>query len=254
MLHAIPCYSIGMVKQKKPSGLPHSAPGTRTDVDAFLKRVAATPVTRASTSGRGRLIFAMDATASRQPAWDTAAAIQGAMFHETAKLGGLDIQLAFFRGFGEFRVSKWTHEESVMQSWMTSVACHAGETQLGKVLAHAANETKRGRVNALVYVGDCFEEDVDAIGKRAGELGLLGVPAFMFHEGNDIIAAYAFREVARLTRGAYCSFDAGSAQTLRDLLGAVAVFATGGRQALEDMAKRQGGTILQIAQQMKDTP
>ena len=79
-------------------------PDNKNEVNAFLERVARTPP-KIRSNKRGRLIFAMDATASRQPAWDRAAAIQGQMFHETAQLGGLDIQLAFYRGFGEFKVS-----------------------------------------------------------------------------------------------------------------------------------------------------
>ena len=130
---------------------------------------------------------------------------------------------------------------------MSSVYCHAGETQIEKVLSHAANETRRAPVNALVFVGDSCEEDVDQIGKRAGELGVLGVPTFMFLEGNDAVAQYAFNEVARLSGGACCSFDASSAQSLRDLLAAVAVYAAGGRLALQNMAKTKGGEALRIA-------
>ena len=74
------------------------------DIKAFLEKVAATPV-RQSGSGPGRLIFALDATASREPTWDHACHIQGEMFRETALLGGLEIQLAYYRGFGEFRAS-----------------------------------------------------------------------------------------------------------------------------------------------------
>jgi hypothetical protein len=118
-------------------------------------------------------------------------------------------------------------------------------------LQHARNETGKGRVNALVFVGDAFEEDIDAVGKAAGELGLLGVPAFMFHEGSDPIAGFAFQQVAKLTNGAYCQFDASSPQVLRDLLSAVAVYAAGGRPALEDMARKRGGEVLKIAHQVK---
>ncbi len=221
----------------------------KSDVDAFLSKLAVTPVGRRSGE-RGRLMFAMDATASRQPTWDSAARIQGEMFQETANLGGLDIQLAFYRGFGEFRVSGWTDNESELLRLMTSVTCLAGETQIGKVLQHAVNETKQRRVNALVFVGDCVEEDVDALGRIAGELGILGVPAFMFHEGDNAIASFAFQQIARLTGGAVCRFDASSAENLRNLLGAVAVFAAGGRPALEDMARRRGGDVLRIAHQV----
>ncbi|MEK9673109.1 MAG: VWA domain-containing protein [Rhodospirillaceae bacterium] len=220
------------------------------DVEAFLGEVARTPV--AKTPGRrGRLMFGMDATASRQPTWERAARPQGEMFAVTAALGGLDVQLAFFRGFGEFKVSKWTANADELTPLMTSVYCLAGETQIGKVLKHAVNETKRKKVNALVYVGDCCEEDVDALGKSAGELGILGVPAFMFHEGGDPVAAYAFQQIAHLSGGAYFAFDAASADTLRDLLSAVAVYAAGGRPALEDHANNRGGAVLQIARQVK---
>jgi len=230
--------------------LPDRKNQTNKQVDAFLQRVAKTPAINRTEGTRGRLIFAMDATASRQPAWDRAAAIQGQMFHETAQLGGLDIQLAFYRGFGEFKISKWTHEEADMQRWMSAVQCHAGETQIGKVISHTVNETKRSTVNALIFVGDCCEEDIDQIGKRAGELGVLGVPAFMFQEGNDPIAQFAFKEVARLTRGACCSFDTSSASSLRDLLAAVAVYAAGGRKALLRMANSKGGETLRLAHQI----
>ncbi|MCH7485936.1 MAG: VWA domain-containing protein [Proteobacteria bacterium] len=217
------------------------------EVEAFLGKVSSTPTRKGE---RGRLIFAMDATASRQPMWDRASQIQGEMFTETAALGGLEIQLVFYRGFGEFMASPWLRDEKTFLRLMTSVTCMAGETQLGKVLRHTINETKKKKVNALVFVGDCMEEDVDRLGGLAGQMGLLGVPAFVFHEGSDPIAAYAFKQVAHLSNGAYCGFDSSSAHMLKDLLGAVAVFAAGGRLALEDMARERGGEVLKIAHQV----
>jgi len=220
------------------------------DVDVFLSKVAATPRRAPGNNQRGRLMFAMDATASRQPSWDSAASIQGQMFKETAALGGLDIQLAFYRGFGEFKVSSWTTNERDLLRLMTSVLCLAGETQISKVLHHAVNEARRDRLNALVFVGDCVEEDVDHLGKIAGELGLLGVPAFIFHEGHDPLAKFAFQQIATLSGGACMRFDHSSASMLRELLAAVAVYAAGGRAALEDKAKRQGGAVLKLTHQM----
>ncbi len=220
------------------------------EVEAFLAKLAATPNVRPADQ-IGRLIFAMDATASRQPTWDHAARIQGEMFQATQALGGLELQLCFYRGFGEFKVSRWLSNSRDLVRLMTSVGCRAGETQISKVLSHAANETKRRRVNALVFVGDCVEEDIDRLGSLAGELGVHGVPVFMFHEGYDQRAAYAFKQIAKLAGGAYCRFDAGSADTLRELLRAVAVFAAGGRQALEDYASRSKGDVLKIARQIQ---
>jgi hypothetical protein len=223
---------------------------TSEDMQAFLNKVAATPV-RHTGNRRGRLIFALDATASREPTWDTACQLQGEMFQETANLGGLDVQLAYYRGFGEFKASPWASEPEGLLRQMTGVYCLAGETQIRKVLQHAVKETKRESVDALVFVGDCVEEDVDRLGAIAGELGLLGVPVFLFQDGNDQIAEFAFKQIAKLTNGAHCRLDAFSARTLRELLRAVAVYAAGGRRALENLAEKEGGAILQIAHQVK---
>lgn len=223
------------------------------EVNDFLAKLSATPnVKPAGRRGRrGGLVFAMDATASRQPMWDHAAHIQGKMFSETATHGGLDIQLCFYRGFREFRVSPWLTQSADLLRMMTSVFCRAGETQIRKVLAHTINETNKRKIGALVFVGDCVEEDVDSLGALAGELGLLGVPVFMFHEGRDPVAAFAFKQIARLSGGAYCRFDEGSARALQDLLSAVAVFAAGGRLALQDLADRRGGDVKRIARQLE---
>lgn len=193
----------------------------------------------------------MDATASRQPTWDAAAHIQGQMFEQTAALGGLDVKLVYYRGFKQFFATPWVGNAKDLLSTMTNVTCAAGMTQIERVLEDAIEEAKRGKVNALVFVGDCMEEDIDRLCGRAGELGLLGVPAFMFHEGNDQAAERTFKQIAQLTRGAYCHFDAASAQHLRELLGAVAVYAAGGRKALEDLGKRRGGIALQLTHQIK---
>lgn len=227
--------------------LPTKKPGA-TDVGAFLEKLRATPK---RTPGGGRLLFAMDATASRRPTWDTASQLQAEMFDATRDLGGLNVQVAFFRGFGEFRASPWLNDAARVVRLMTSVSCLAGETQLAKVLSHAAVETRRQRISALVFIGDSLEEDIDAIGNLAGQLGALGVPAFMFHEGNDPVAAFGFGQVAKLSGGAYCRFDASSADTLRQLLGAVAVFAAGGRRALADLAENRGGEVKLLAGQIK---
>ena len=82
-----------------------------------------------------------------------------------------------------------------------------------------------------------MEEAIDDLCAAAGELGLLGVPAFMFQEGDDPIAEQAFREIARLTRGAYCRFDPGAAHQLAELLRAAAAYAAGGMRALADLSR-----------------
>ena len=221
-----------------------------TDVADFLRKVAAAPVAP-SAEGRGRLIFAMDATASREPTWDRASHIQAEMFKETEALGGLEVQLIYYRGFGECRASPWVKKSSDLLRFMTSVFCLAGHTQIRKILKRGIKETKEKRVGALVFVGDAIEEDIDELGHLAGELGLLGLPCFMFHEGHDPVSARAFRQIARLSGGAFCPFDANSAKQLRELLTAVAVYAAGGRRALADYSARTGGAVPRLTHQIK---
>ena len=222
---------------------------SRSAIDSFVKQVRTMPVVK-SAGERGRLIFAMDATASREPSWDRACQIQGEMFSETAALGGLDIQLCYYRGYGEFETSPWLSSADALLQRMTSVSCRGGYTQIEKVLNQAIEQTRQKKVQALVFVGDCMEEDVDRLCHLAGELGMLGVPAFLFHEGNEPVAQRAFREIARLTRGAYCSFDAGSAAQLRDLLSAVAVYAAGGRKALQDFSQNRSEVVRRLTRQL----
>ena len=223
---------------------------TRPEVADFLAKVKAMPAVRAGAQA-GRLIFAMDATASREPTWDQACKIQGDMFTATEGLGGLEIQLAFYRGFGEFEASPWLADSKALVKRMTAVACLAGETQIAAVLRHTLAETRRRKVNAVVFVGDACEEGIDGLAALAGQLGLAGVPVFVFHEGGEPGARRVFEEIARLSHGAYCPFDAGSADMLRDLLAAVAAFAAGGRAALEDFSRKRGGAALLLTRQMR---
>lgn len=206
------------------------------DVDAFLKS-AASPATTDAGTGRGRLIFALDATMSRQPTWDAAIALQGRMFDATAKLGGLDVQLVYFRGLHECKASSFVSGGAGLRRLMARIHVEGGNTQIGRVLTHARDEAKRARTGALVYVGDAVEERIDPLCAKAGELALLGLKAFMFHEGRDPAAERAFREIARLTGGAYAAFDASAPGKLGALLSAAAAYAAGGSLALEAEAK-----------------
>ncbi|ODA68352.1 hypothetical protein A7A08_00174 [Methyloligella halotolerans] len=217
-----------------------------SDVAAFLRRTQSL----APRTGDGRLIFAMDATMSRQPTWDMALQLQGDMFAAVDEIGGLDVQLIYFRGFGECRASKWVSDAAALSRVMSQVSCRGGYTQIGKVLGHAKRETAKQKVSAVVYVGDCMEESIDALCQKAGELGLLGVPVFLFQEGREPRAEIAFKEIARLTKGAYCAFDAGAAHQLRALLKAVAVYASGGRKALQSFSEREGGAAARLLEQM----
>lgn len=225
----------------------------QSEITDFLDQVKAMGAARASSDApaTGRLIFAMDATLSRQPSWDMALSIQAEMFHAVKLVGGLDVQLLYFRGYGECRASKWVRDADALTRLMTSVNCRGGMTQIAKVLSHARQENARDAISAMVYVGDCMEENIDLVCERAGELGLLKIPVFMFQEGYDAQAEQAFREIARLSGGAYCHFDAGAADMLKELLVSVAVYAAGGRKALMDYSAQNSGSAQLLLEQIK---
>jgi hypothetical protein len=220
-----------------------------TDVETFLARVRALAPTR-EPGKRGRLIFALDATMSRQPTWDTACRLQADMFGEAALIGGLDVQLVYYRSLAECRASRWVSQGERLGELMARIDCRGGHTQIGKILAHARRESQKAKVQALVFVGDAMEEAIDDLCVAAGELGLLGVPAFMFQEGGDPIAEQAYREIARLTHGAYGHFDVGAAHELGELLRAAAAYAAGGMRALADLTQRRQAGAVKLLQQL----
>jgi hypothetical protein len=227
-----------------------AAPSPRAEIDAFIKRARAMapPV---GAGQRGRLIFALDATMSRQPTWDTACRLQGEMFRETGAIGGLDVQLLYFRGLDECRASRWVSDGAGLGDLMGRIQCQGGHTQIRKVLSHTRKESDRAKVQALVYVGDAMEEAIDDLAAAAGELGLRGIPAFVFQEGHDPVAEQAFREIVRLTRGAYCRFDLSAAGELSELLRAAATYAAGGVKALTALSARRNAGAQKLLAQMR---
>jgi hypothetical protein len=226
---------------RKPGAAP-AEPSSRSDIDAFLAQAR---TIAPAGEGRGRLIMALDATMSRQPTWDVACKLQAEMFREAGKIGSLDIQLVYFRGFGECRASKWVSETGELGKLMTGLQCRGGQTQIGKVLTHARRENAKKKVAVMVFVGDALEEPIDDLAAKAGELGLLGVRVFVFQEGRNPIVEAGFREIARLTGGAYARFDTNAAGQLRELLRAAAVFAVGGLKALADKGGAGGRLLLE---------
>jgi hypothetical protein len=215
------------------------------DIDRFLTEKAQ------ETARRGRLIFALDATASRQETWDTACQLQAEMFRGTVGIGALDVQLVYYRGpeghpEGECRASRWYDSPVYLTKAMSSIVCRAGHTQIARVLAHTRQEAMRSKINALVFVGDACEEARDALVQLAADLGRLGVPVFLFQEGHNQKAEQIFREIAQLTHGAHCRFDPGAARQLAELLRAVALFAVGGTPAL--VGRQDAGAIRLLGQ------
>lgn len=219
------------------------------DILAFIGKVKNAPLV--TGVNKGRLIFAMDATASREHCWDMASQQHAAMFTEADKVSALSVQLCYYRGMGEFTALPWKRGADEIKQALLSVRCLAGQTQIAKVLAHALSETRIKKVNALVFVGDCVEENPDSLGALAGQLGILNLPLFIFQEGNNSKVGSIFSQLATLSGGAYCQFDQGSARQLGQLLAAVAVYASGGKSALKNNLLSNDASVRRLLQQLK---
>jgi hypothetical protein len=236
----------GLTHGRDGKSLPERESSTSDDIAAFVAKAKA--MSPFAPGGKGRLVFALDATMSRQPTWDMACTLQADMFREAASLGSLDIRLVYYRGFNECRASSWISDSATLAKLMGKIDCRGGNTQIGKVLSETRREAVASGVRALVFVGDAMEESIDDLCARAGELGLLKVPVFMFQEGRDAAVERAFREIARLTGGAWSRFDPGAAAQLRKLLRAAAAYAAGGREALLQLSRNDAGAANLLGQ------
>lgn len=206
-------------------------PSKLQSVDAFLEKAGGIKPPANRTTHR--LIFAMDATASRASTWDIACTLHAELFSAVQESGNLAVQLAYFRGINEFRTSDWNMTADSLLQKMLGVKCLGGMTQILHLLSHVKNESSAQPIRALLFIGDCFEEcESDAL-LAAGELAVFGVPIFIFQEGDDPNATRVFGQLTRITHGAHIPFSAGSADELRGLLRAAATFATHGRAGLQ---------------------
>jgi hypothetical protein len=125
---------------------------------------------------------------------------------------------------------------------MATIMCRAGLTKIGRVLTHVRKENERQKVNAVVLVSDACEETPSELYAEARQL--VGVPVFMFQEGDDQAVAKVYGQITDLTGGAACKFDHAAAQRLADLLKAVAAFATGGVKALANQNSEAAKLLL----------
>lgn len=221
---------------------------TPGEIDKFLTR--SKTLANRSTDG-ARLLFAIDATASRQSTWDRACQIQGQMFLATHSLGGLSVQLCYYRGINTFHASHWLVDETALLQQMSRVRCEGGYTQIARLLQHATKEHNRESIKALVFIGDACEENPDLLTAKAGELGMLGLPLFMFQEGRDPKVENVFRKMAKLSGGAWARFDHSSANQLAELLGAVARYAAAGREGLLEYGTEGSSGVKLLLDQLK---
>lgn len=234
--------SLGHTHHKRllPRCKPLSKPPVpNQDVENFLATVRATKPPASVSEEPHRILFALDATASREPTWDLAMSLHAELFQAVADEGAsstqVAVQLVYYRGYNEFHALPWSTSPASLLQHMTGVACRGGMSQIGRVLGHTLAESKRAPVKAAVFVGDACEEPPGEVNAAAGRLALFKVPLFVFQEGHDPIAGQVFRSIARITGGAHAPFTPGSADQLRALFGAVARYATHGRDGVREI-------------------
>lgn len=225
-------------------------PARSDNIDSFLTKVDNVRTMASHGKRPDRLAFIIDATASRQPTWDHACQIQGNMFRAVANTGRLEVQLVYFRGMEDFYYSDWKSDAESLLQEMTGVRCQAGHTQIGRSLRHLLHETGAHPVKAAVYIGDACEETDDSLYKLAGELRIHGTPVFLFQENHLPEVEQVYRNIARISGGAYSHFDANSPGLLSELLAAVAVYATGGQDALKSFARSSSPKVQAMTRQL----
>jgi hypothetical protein len=162
------------------------------------------------------------------------------MFSAVAAISELDVQLLHFGG-EKFVAEKWISDPKVLSAIMSRVRCAAGPTQIQRVLAHTRREHAREKIGASILISDSCEENPHTLYNEARELGL---PCFLFQEGTDERVGEIYAEIAKISGGAHCTFDANAAQRLGDLLKAVAAFAAGGVKALAAQNSEAGRLLL----------
>ncbi len=179
---------------------------------------------------RPRLVFAFDATASREPAWNTAREVTDALF--TALPGQLDVALAVHGGGRVHTFTGFSSDARLFRDQAAAVHCQAGGTALVNLMEQV--RTHAG-IKVLLYIGDCFEETPAAAFEQADALRLRGVRAILFHDAStgDQTARTVFEEIARRTGGVCLDFHDNGPADLREILEAVAVLAYGGVKLLE---------------------
>jgi len=179
------------------------------------------------TERRPRLVFGVDATASREPTWASAKSITDRMFE--AIPGALDVALAV-HGAGQVHTfTEFSADVDQFRRQASAVRCQAGNTQLCELMQRTLDA---GGVRVMSYVGDAFEESRAEAYALADRFRLRGIKAVLLADAADEATLEVFREIADRTGGAVLDFRATELGLMGDLLAAVATLAIGGRKLL----------------------
>ena len=201
----------------------------------------AEPPQDAGSANRPRLVFAVDATASREPAWTAARQVTDALVK--ALPGELDVALAVHGGSRVHTFTAFTANPATLRDRAAGIACEAGTTRLLPILAASLRQQA---VRVVIYVGDVFEESVVEARRLADLMGHQGTKLIVLHDTADPSArrdVEVFWDFAKRTGGCVLPFDASAPGRLRDLLSAVAVYAVGGEKLLRQRRHELPGAV-----------
>jgi hypothetical protein len=208
-------------------------------VAGVARGTVAAPVERRSLAGaavapprKPRLVFAIDATASRDRAWEAAKQVTDCIFR--AAPGGIEVALAVHSGGKLARFSPFHPHVDNIRDEAAGVACVAGPTRMLDIMEETLRRTG---VKALVYIGDCFEEDMERGLAVAERLGLRGIKLVVLHDTTTggTGSGGAFRMMAARAGGLVLPFDMSSLDRLADALSAVGAYVAGGPDRLRAM-------------------
>ena len=192
----------------------------------------AEPPAETGTLVRPRLVFAVDATASREPAWAVARLVTDALVK--ALPGELDVAFAVHGGSRVHTFTAFTNDATTLRDRAAGVACEAGLTRMLPILSASL---RRPAVGVVIYVGDVFEESVVQGRRLADAMGEQGTKLIVLHDTADPAArrdAEVFWDLAKRTGGCVLPFDTSASGRLREILSAVAVYAVGGEKLLRE--------------------
>lgn len=188
-----------------------------------------------------RIVFAVDATMSRQTFWTEAKTLQEEMFFQIQRCGSrVSTQLASYSGDTYNRdidVSPWYSEPGKLCDRMDEVRCVAGGTQIAKVFEHAVRECTAHKVDALILVVDSCEEAEHDLLPLAYEVGKRNIQFFLFDDKQRTTCRQGetervFKSIVDAAQGYYAPFDDTSPDVIRDYLRTVTAAATRNKRAM----------------------
>lgn len=189
---------------------------------------------------RPRLVFGVDATASREAMWESAQRITDRMFD--AIPGALDVALAVHGGSEVHTWTEFSADATRFRALAAAVRCQAGRTQLCELMQRTLDA---GGVRVMSYIGDAFEEDASEAFALADRFKLRGIKVVVLADQADEPTLRVFRELADRTGGALLDFRSGELDLMGEVLGAVAALAIGGRKLLAE--RRTAGARLLLS-------